>query len=113
MVRTSPTASPFSLVTTFKEINVDVDQSGFESRIGSVVDPHHFGNLDPHPDPHPHQIKIRFRIRIKVISWIRNWIRISNNLQMTSQNVLDISLFGHFFKGLRLYLEAGSRSASG
>ncbi len=27
-------------------------------------DPHHFGNLDPHPDPHPHQIKIRIRIKI-------------------------------------------------
>jgi hypothetical protein len=24
-------------------------------------DPHHFGNLDPHPDPHPHQIKIRIK----------------------------------------------------
>jgi len=22
------------------------------------MDPHHFGNLDPHPDPHPHQMKI-------------------------------------------------------
>jgi hypothetical protein len=45
-------------------------------------DPHHFGNLDPHPDPdaHPHQIKIRILIRIKVISWIRNWIRIRINL---------------------------------
>jgi hypothetical protein len=26
-------------------------------------DPHHFGNLDPHPDLHPHQIKIRIRIK--------------------------------------------------
>jgi hypothetical protein len=25
-------------------------------------DPHHFGNLDPHPDPH--QIKIRISIKI-------------------------------------------------
>ncbi len=35
---------------------------------GSVVDPdpHHFGNLDPHPDPHTHQIKFRIRIRIKI-----------------------------------------------
>jgi hypothetical protein len=31
--------------------------------VGSVVDPHHFGNLDPHPDPHPHQMKIRSRIK--------------------------------------------------
>jgi hypothetical protein len=32
----------------------------------SVVDPdpHHFGNLDPHPDPHPHKIRIRIRINI-------------------------------------------------
>jgi hypothetical protein len=21
------------------------------------MDPHHFGNLDPHPDPHPHKMK--------------------------------------------------------
>jgi hypothetical protein len=28
----------------------------------SVVDPHHFGNLDPHP----HQIKIRIRFRTKI-----------------------------------------------
>jgi hypothetical protein len=27
------------------------------------MDPHHFGNLDPHP----HQIKIRIRIRIEVM----------------------------------------------
>ncbi len=27
-------------------------------------DPHHFGNLDPHPDPHSHQIKIRIRIKM-------------------------------------------------
>jgi hypothetical protein len=40
------------------------------------MDPHHFGNLDPH------QIKIR--IRIKVISWIRNRIRIRINLQLAA-----------------------------
>jgi hypothetical protein len=34
------------------------------------MDPHHFGNLDPHPDRHPHKIKIWIRIRIKVMSWI-------------------------------------------
>ncbi len=43
--------------------------------------------------------------RIKVISWI--WIRI--NLQMLSQNVLNMSLFEHFFKVLNLYLEARIR----
>jgi hypothetical protein len=32
------------------------------------MDPHHFGNLDPHLDPHPHQIKIRIRIRIRIKS---------------------------------------------
>jgi hypothetical protein len=26
------------------------------------MDPHHFGNLDPHTDPHLHQLKIRIRI---------------------------------------------------
>jgi hypothetical protein len=57
------------------------------------MDPHHFGNLDPQPDPHPHHEK--FRIRINVISWIR--VRV--NLQMTSQNVWNMSLFWHFFKG--------------
>jgi hypothetical protein len=45
----------------------------------SVVDPdpHHLGNLDPHPDPHQHQIKIRIRI----------------NLHMTNQNLWNMSLF--------------------
>jgi hypothetical protein len=72
---------------------------------GSVVetDPHRFGNADPHP----HQIKIRIRIsvriRIQVIRWVRNRIRI--NLQMTSQNVWDVSLLERFFKGLSLYWE--------
>jgi hypothetical protein len=60
------------------------------------MDPHQFSNLDPHP----HQIKIQIRIRIKVISWIRIriWIRI--NLQMTSQNVWNMRLFEHIFRGL-------------
>jgi hypothetical protein len=31
------------------------------------MDPHHFGNLDPHPDPHPYQI-IMIRTRIKVMA---------------------------------------------
>jgi hypothetical protein len=77
-------------------------ESPFTSVSASVVDPDppdphgsdSFGNLDPHVDPHPHQIKIWIRIRIKVISWIR--IRIS--LQMTSQNVWNMSLFEHFFQ---------------
>jgi hypothetical protein len=72
----------------------------------SVVDPHHFGNLDthpdpiphPHPDPIPHQIQIRIRICIKVISWIRNRIRIrSINLQMTGQKLWNSEpYFGTF-----------------
>jgi hypothetical protein len=49
----------------------------------SVVDPQHFGNLNPHPDLHPHQLEIW--IRIKVTNLIRYRIRIS--LQITSQNV--------------------------
>ncbi len=46
----------------------------------SVVVPDHLG-------------KIRIRIRIKVISWIRI------NLQMTSQNVWNMSLFEQFLQG--------------
>jgi hypothetical protein len=65
-------------------------------------DSHHFGNLYPHPDPHPHQIKIMIRIRIrrriKEISWTRNRILIRTNLQMTTQNVWNMSLFEHFIK---------------
>ncbi len=83
-------------------------------RIQIRVELHHFGNLDLHP----HQIKIRpwiriwirlwicIWIRIKVRCWIRNRIRIRINLQKTSQNVWNMSLFEHLFKGLILYLEA-------
>jgi hypothetical protein len=54
-------------------------------------DPHHFGNLDAHP----HQIKIR--IRIKVI-----------NLQMTSQNVCNMSLYIlSFFQGFEIMWKLG------
>jgi hypothetical protein len=53
-----------------------------------------FRNLDQ--DPHPHQIKIRIWICIKEISWIQ--IRIRINLQMTSQNVRNMSLFKCLFK---------------
>ncbi len=67
--------------------------------LGSVVDPHESAVFwDPgsgsykNPDVHPRQIKFRIRIRIKVIRWIR--IRV--NLQMTSQNVWNMSLFEHF-----------------
>ncbi len=73
-------------------------------RIHIGMDPHHVSNLDPHPDQHLQQIKIRIQIRVKVISWIRNRIRI--NLQMTSQNVWNMSLCEHYFKGLSLYLDA-------
>jgi hypothetical protein len=62
---------------------------------GSDPDPPQSYMLDPNPDPH--------RIRIKVISWIRI------NLQMTSQNVLNMSQFEPIFKVLSLYLEAGIR----
>ncbi len=68
-----------------------------DPRIRIRMDPHHFGNLDPHPGPHPHYSKIAIRIHIKVISWIRNPIRI--NLQMTRQNVWNMSLFELFFRG--------------
>ncbi len=51
------------------------------------------------------KVKGRIRIRIKVTSRIR--IRIS--LQIRNQNVWNMSLFEHFFKGLSLYLEAKIR----
>ncbi len=55
------------------------------------------------PDLDPHHIKIRIRIRIQILikltSWIRNQIWIRINLQMTSQNVWNISPFEHFFRG--------------
>ncbi len=73
------------------------------SNFNSVVDLHHFWS----PDPDPHQIKIRIRIRIRIEVII--CIRIRINLQTTSQNVWNMSLFEHFFKGLSLYLEARIR----
>jgi hypothetical protein len=56
----------------------------------------------------PDQNERWIRIRIKVISWIR--IRI--NLQMTSQNERNMSLFKHFFKFLAFIWKLGSKSAS-
>jgi hypothetical protein len=74
----------FDLVSQFLPVFVPV----FWILIRIRMDPHHFGNLNPHPDPHqiksgsasrsasdknpdPHLIKIRIwiRIRITVISW--------------------------------------------
>jgi hypothetical protein len=78
------------------------------SPVASVVD----------PDPYPHgsasflvtwfriRIRIHIKIKITVISWIRNRIRIRINLQMTSQNVWNMSLFEHFLQGFDPYLEA-------
>jgi hypothetical protein len=57
-----------------------------------VLDSHHF---DSHLDSHPNQIIIRIKV---------NRIRIS--LQMTNQNVRNIGLYEHSFKGLSLYLVA-------
>jgi hypothetical protein len=55
------------------------------------------------PDPHGSASNwCRIRICIKVISWIRILIK----LQVSSQNVCNMSLFEHFFNGLSLYLEA-------
>ncbi len=51
-----------------------------------VLDPHHFGNLDPES--------------------ASKWIRIRIYLQMTSRNDWNMNLIQHFFKGLSLYLEA-------
>ncbi len=45
----------------------------------------------------PHQIERQVRIRIRI------------NLQITSQNVWNMSLFEHFFKVLILYMEARIR----
>jgi hypothetical protein len=62
-----------------------------------LADPDSNKNDTLDPDEHPE--------RIKVISWIR--VRI--NLQMTSQNVWNLSLFKHFVKVLSLYFEARIR----
>jgi hypothetical protein len=51
------------------------------------------------------KLKGRICIRIKVIIWIRIHIK----LQMTSQNVWNMSLFEYFFKVLSLFLEARIR----
>ncbi len=55
------------------------------------------------------KLKGRIRIWINAISWIR--IRIHISLQMTSQNVWQMSLFKHFFK-VEPFWKLGSRSAS-
>jgi hypothetical protein len=71
------------------------------------MDPHHFGNMDPHQDPHPHQINIRIRIRIRISDKLGPEPEPDpHHFQMTSQNVWNMSLFVNFFKGLSLYLEA-------
>ncbi len=58
-----------------------------------LMDPHHFGNLVPHPDPDPHQIrnqdpdphqikKKRIRIRIRIcinVMQIQHWNTQKNN----------------------------------
>jgi hypothetical protein len=46
----------------------------------------------------PHYITIRIRIHIRIR--IKSWIRIRINLQMTSQNVWNMSLFEHFSQGV-------------
>jgi hypothetical protein len=63
------------------------------------MDPHHFGNLDPHLP----QIKIRIRISIRLISWIG----IRTNWQMTSQK----KMYGYepilaLFQGFEPLLES-------
>jgi hypothetical protein len=51
--------------------------------------------MNADPQPCPHQLKIRIRIRIK-----------SDKLDQNDKPKLrNMSLFGHFFKGLSLYLE--------
>jgi hypothetical protein len=52
-------------------------------------DPHHFGNLDPHPDPH--QIKIRIRNRIKIYKLDPE--PDPHQFADVSQNVWNLSLF--------------------
>ncbi len=53
-----------------------------------------------------YQIKIRIWIRIRIRIKVISWIRICIDLQITIQNVRNISLFEHFSKGYSLYLEA-------
>jgi hypothetical protein len=74
---TSNPRSPIRSTNSAQQKNIhfsyDVDfkaqrspqSSGQIRPLTSVVDPEHFGNLDPHPD-HPHQRKIGIWIRIKI-----------------------------------------------
>jgi hypothetical protein len=52
-------------------------------------DPYHFGSLDPHPDPHQIKIRILIRIRINIYKPDPD----PHHMQMSGQNVWNISLF--------------------
>ncbi len=78
------------------------------------MDPHHFGNLDPHPDSDPHKIKFRIRIRIKVISWIRNRSG-SASIWRWQAKMYGIWAYSSIFSRVWAFiwkLGSGSRSAS-
>jgi hypothetical protein len=63
-------------------------------RIRVRINPHHFGNLDPHPDPHPHQ------------SDKLDAEPDPHQFANYKPKCLVMSLFEPPFKRLRLYLEA-------
>jgi hypothetical protein len=84
-------------------------------------DPHHFGNLDPHPDPHPHQIKIRIRIKIfKLDPELHQFADVKRKCMEYEPILALFQEFEHFFKAriwmrirIRVKVGSGSSSASG
>jgi hypothetical protein len=68
-----------------------------------VVDPHHFGNLEPHPDSDLYQSdKLDPEPDTD-----------SHQLADDKPNVWNLSLFLHFFKGLSLYCKLGAGAGAG
>ncbi len=60
----------------------------------------------------PIKVASRIRIQIRILVTSRIQIRIRINLQMTSQNVLNMSLFEHFSSFWAFIWKLGSESAS-
>ncbi len=75
-------------------------------------DPHHCGNLDPHPDPHSHQIKIRIRIKIYKMDPERDLHRFADVILKCMEYEPILALF-QGFEPFFLKLGSGSGSGSG
>ncbi len=63
-------------------------------------DPHHFGNLDPHPDPHQIKIRIWIRIRIRITMYKLYPEPDPDPHQFADvkPKCIDMSFFKHFLK---------------